>query len=527
MDGYCVPISVIDPNAAQSHAFVYISRSRIEGDVPRELVRIQAQARANNAAHGIHGALVYIGGFFIQWLEGPQAALATLRERLKLDPRHSDFYELLFAPQPPVLVDSWILSVAKRTEPYEELKSRARLLVARSRKGHWTACDLMRRMLKPADVTQTIDGNTFRHSRVCVLASNPIWPSALMRHIADIAQLPRISRTWFSLPATPDEAALCEYVDVPQLQGASMRISCMSGWLAQSPLFELFNQEVQVLALLFRTGSAAATLEYAKSILDTRSMQATRPALIGVFSPKADAVAGIFQDYAREQGYASSVVFSHLAEPTAVWEAIRKAANQFFVEHEWAPTAATVPSSVAQWAQTQIAAPPQSAAPAPTPVPVPVPAPMPPEAPKAKPVPSAPAVPAAPSSTPPAAPEHALAPVLRQLFRHDQNVASWLAWQQQGSEFVPLAPGQTAAAPAQLLQALDQVRGQAGPQLPLTVIYAYSSGAFEWMALLPWQGTLIGLQIWLRSQGLNLGMMQYLSTQWLQALQEHMQPQAA
>jgi hypothetical protein len=538
MDGRRVSTSISDPSVAQSHTFVYMSRARIEGDVARELVRIEAQARANNAAHDIHGALVYIGGFFIQWLEGPQASLATLRERLKLDPRHSDFYELLFAPQPPVLVNSWILSIAKRTEPYEELKGRARSVVARSRKGNWTACDLMRRMLKPSDVPQTIDGSAFRHSRVCVLASNPIWPSALMRHIADMAQLPRISRTWFSLPATPDEAALCEYVDVPQLHGASMRISCMSGWLAQSPLFELFNQEVQVLALLFRTGSAAATLEFAQSILGTRSMSATRPAVIGVFSPKADAIAGIFQDYARKQGYQSSVVYSHLAEPTAVWEAIRKAANEFFVEHEWAPTNATVPSSVAQWAQTQIAAdyaqsdavpPPvvtpavQTPAPAVLSPPVKQPAVTQPLSPV--PAPALPiAVPAAPAATPPSASApamvqgHPLEPALRQLFKHDQNVASWAAWQQQGNDFVALVTAQAVPAPIELLQALDQVRKQDDVQLPLTATYAYASGAFEWMALMPWQGTLIGLQVWMRSEGLNLGMVQYLSAQWLQAL---------
>jgi hypothetical protein len=502
---------------AASHTFVYISRSKIEGDIARELVRIEAKARTNNATYGIHGALVYVGGFFIQWLEGPQASLVSLRERLKQDPRHSDFYELLFAPQPPVLVSRWMLSIAKRTETPEELRKRARSMVARARNGNWSAADFMRRLLKPSDVAQVPGEGAYRHSRVCVLATNPIWPSALMRHIADMAQLPRISRTWFSLPVSADEAALCEYVDVPELHGASMRISCMSGWVAQSPLFELFNQEVQVLALLFRTASAAATLEYAQSILGTRSMLATRPAVIGVFSPKSITIAEIFQQYARDQGYEPSVVYSHLAEPTAVWEAIRKAANQFFVEHEWAPTSASLPSTVAAWAQTQITAPANSSAPAQPNAPAPAPAPvaaaavtLPQAQPQVKPAatPAVTAVPSAPVTQP-----DPLVAMLQQLFKHDQNVIAWAAWQQQADSFAPLAASQQAApVPTELLEALHQLRGQAQEHMPLTATHAYTSGAFEWLALLPWKDTQMGLQVWLRSEGLNLGMVQYLGT---------------
>jgi hypothetical protein len=49
---------------------------------------IVAQARRNNAAHGITGLLVFGGGVFFQWLEGPRDNVSQLFTNLRKDPRH-------------------------------------------------------------------------------------------------------------------------------------------------------------------------------------------------------------------------------------------------------------------------------------------------------------------------------------------------------------------------------------------------------------------------------------------------------
>lgn len=56
-----------------------------------ELRDILIKARANNEALGVSGMLVYDDGSFIQVLEGPSEAVSALVERIKGDPRHTQF----------------------------------------------------------------------------------------------------------------------------------------------------------------------------------------------------------------------------------------------------------------------------------------------------------------------------------------------------------------------------------------------------------------------------------------------------
>ena len=52
------------------------------------LAGILMQARRNNPAHGITGALIVRADIYLQWLEGPPPALAALFERIRADNRH-------------------------------------------------------------------------------------------------------------------------------------------------------------------------------------------------------------------------------------------------------------------------------------------------------------------------------------------------------------------------------------------------------------------------------------------------------
>ncbi|KNG95202.1 BLUF domain-containing protein [Pseudaestuariivita atlantica] len=71
------------------HFCLYTSRARIAPDDPAH-ADILAVARRNNAALGVTGFLHREGGHFIQYLEGPKAAIDHLLPVISCDPRHGD-----------------------------------------------------------------------------------------------------------------------------------------------------------------------------------------------------------------------------------------------------------------------------------------------------------------------------------------------------------------------------------------------------------------------------------------------------
>lgn len=70
---------------------IYYSRNRITGpvrEVDREVETILASSRRNNALRGVTGALICNLGLFVQVLEGAQADVETVFERIQCDERH-------------------------------------------------------------------------------------------------------------------------------------------------------------------------------------------------------------------------------------------------------------------------------------------------------------------------------------------------------------------------------------------------------------------------------------------------------
>lgn len=68
----------------------YTSRARLDL-TDEELGDIHQTARHLNALDGVTGLLLFDGSRFLQIIEGSQAAIDNLVERLREDPRHSSF----------------------------------------------------------------------------------------------------------------------------------------------------------------------------------------------------------------------------------------------------------------------------------------------------------------------------------------------------------------------------------------------------------------------------------------------------
>ena len=80
-------------NLPRLHQIVYCSRA-VAGVSQAAVQAIVQSAQRNNPKHGITGLLVFGGGMFFQWLEGPRASLQRLMEIIKADSRHEGVVEL-------------------------------------------------------------------------------------------------------------------------------------------------------------------------------------------------------------------------------------------------------------------------------------------------------------------------------------------------------------------------------------------------------------------------------------------------
>ncbi len=85
-----------DEGAARTgliYNLVYCSRAAPEID-DAAVDRIIESSRRANPARGITGLLVFGGGVFFQWLEGPHDSIIELMQRLQADPRHQSIVVL-------------------------------------------------------------------------------------------------------------------------------------------------------------------------------------------------------------------------------------------------------------------------------------------------------------------------------------------------------------------------------------------------------------------------------------------------
>ena len=89
---------------------VYYSRNRVSenaDELTAAITTILTTSRTNNARVGVTGALMFNSGCFAQVLEGSQAAVENVFERIQQDDRHGNVSLLAFEPAPTRSFENW------------------------------------------------------------------------------------------------------------------------------------------------------------------------------------------------------------------------------------------------------------------------------------------------------------------------------------------------------------------------------------------------------------------------------------
>ena len=91
------------------YQYVYSSRAE-DGFTPQRLEAILEKARTNNATLGITGILLFSDGYFVQLLEGKQATVLKLLDKIRADDEHHDFQPLLAQEAGARLFGNWSMA---------------------------------------------------------------------------------------------------------------------------------------------------------------------------------------------------------------------------------------------------------------------------------------------------------------------------------------------------------------------------------------------------------------------------------
>lgn len=118
--------------------YFYASRalSPFPGLVDFDILR---EAWAHNRDRGIGGYLLRTREAYFQWLEGPQAPLAELLERIARDPRHRDMTVLIEGPLAARNFSNWVMGYDELTEA-----EAARLDIRADQTGTAAVLDVLR-----------------------------------------------------------------------------------------------------------------------------------------------------------------------------------------------------------------------------------------------------------------------------------------------------------------------------------------------------------------------------------------------
>lgn len=89
--------------------YMYLSHA-VPGFGTDDLHRLVEKSQQRNARNGVTGLLIFAEGHFMQFIEGPEAAIAQLRSLIQADPDHTDITELRYTMASQRLFDGWALA---------------------------------------------------------------------------------------------------------------------------------------------------------------------------------------------------------------------------------------------------------------------------------------------------------------------------------------------------------------------------------------------------------------------------------
>lgn len=295
---------------------VYASESNLRGSVYAEMERIRASALRHNLPVGIHTALLYQSGWFVQWKEGSSQAMTALMDHVAQDGRHRNMRIVHSSEGPRLLHGPWSMAIVLADDTWEEMTARVEAARLRMECGEqYSPPAVWRQISTPmrhAGASQLNNPDAFQRITVCDARGQ-----ASFRLVQWLGHANKVAVVHRRFAGEEGLDVGTEYVDFMDGDRFARVIATARKGL-QLPLTRAFlGDDSHILLLL--SGSAQHDLSLVHRVVEACSRMATPPAIIGVAAEPSM--------HHEPYGYAHSCGLIYLdanadpLDPPAVWSA--------------------------------------------------------------------------------------------------------------------------------------------------------------------------------------------------------------
>lgn len=297
---------------------MYASQASIRHSVYQEMEKIRASALRHNEPAGIATALLHQSGWFVQWKEGPAAALQGIMERVANDVRHFDLRVVHRSRGPRLLTGPWSMAIAQCNETPAEMEMRVRQLKEQVDGGmQFSPAAVWRRLstpMKHPGAMRQQDPDAFQ--RVLVCSATGMGSFDMVRWLAEQNQVDVVHRRF---AGAKELDVGTDYVDFEQ-EGRVWRVIAMARHGLHLPLTRAFIPDYSHFLLLLSV-DPDRNAQLVQRVLRAYDCLSHPPALIGIASrPDMHAVPAAL---AKRHGLPYLTAVADSRDPERSWAAIR------------------------------------------------------------------------------------------------------------------------------------------------------------------------------------------------------------
>jgi hypothetical protein len=308
---------------------VYASESDITGPVYSEMERIRASAVRHNVPVAVHTALLYQSGWFVQWKEGPEAAVDQLMDRVAADPRHHSLCIVHFSRGPRLLSGPWSMAIVQTDEQHGSMGRRVSRLRRNLEGGvQYSPPAVWRQLSTPMEhpgASQHTNPDAFQRILVCCAAGSTSFD--LVQWLGKQREQPIVHRRFAGDEGLDVGTDYVDFADDDRV----MRVIAMARRGLGVPLTRAFIPDYSHIVLLL-SGEPERDLPLLQKVAEACEGVLVPPVLLGVAEHRA-AHAQPFA-MAHRLGLIYLDAQAHPVHSVGVWQAVhpllarwREAAN--------------------------------------------------------------------------------------------------------------------------------------------------------------------------------------------------------